>query len=299
LVFRTSRDLLGKDGSPTGLWELSAPLGILRRQREDGSWRYKGGRGIRAQTNYDQIETFRQLGELVEKHCFTKEHTAIRKAADFLLSFQTEEGDIRGIYGNQYTPNYTAAMMELLEKAGYKDDPRIDRALRWLLSVRQDDGGWAIPLRTTGLDLREGLARGEPIPPVRSKPSSYMVTGVVLRAFAAHPEYREHAAADVAGRLALSYLFKRDVYPDRQAERFWTSFSFPFWFTDLLSLLDSLTLMGFTLEIDGVKNGHDWLVRAQGPDGLWNVKLLRDRDEELKLWISWAICRVVKRLHSA
>lgn len=38
--------------------------------------------------------------------------------------------------------------MELQIKAGYTDEPRIEKGFKGLLSVRQDDGGWANPLRT-------------------------------------------------------------------------------------------------------------------------------------------------------
>jgi hypothetical protein len=91
---------------------------------------------IRSQQNYNQIETYRIIGELVEKYSFNKSNNALLKAADFLFRFQTQEGDFRGIYGNQYSPNYSAAIMELLIKSGYENDPRIEKGFRWLLSSR-------------------------------------------------------------------------------------------------------------------------------------------------------------------
>lgn len=54
---------------------------------------------------------------------------------------KTAAGDLRGIYGSQYSPNYTAAILELLIGAGLGDDPRVRRALEWLLAMRQADGG--------------------------------------------------------------------------------------------------------------------------------------------------------------
>jgi hypothetical protein len=56
----------------------------------------------------------------------------------------THEGDIRGMLGNQYAPYYTGAMLSLLIKAGFAHDPRIEKGMRWLLKMRQDDGGWVI-----------------------------------------------------------------------------------------------------------------------------------------------------------
>jgi hypothetical protein len=69
----------------------------------------------------------------------TRAHPAVQRAAECLFSFQTDEGDFRGIYGTQYTPHYTAGIMELLIKAGYANDERIARGFAWLLSMRQRD----------------------------------------------------------------------------------------------------------------------------------------------------------------
>lgn len=98
----TKRDLLGQEVSVTDLWELAAAEGILRRQRPNGSWSYsKRNAAARTQEQYDQFETYRQLGILVEQYGFDRLHSAIARAASFLLAFQSEDGDVRGSYGNQ------------------------------------------------------------------------------------------------------------------------------------------------------------------------------------------------------
>ena len=135
------------------------------------------------------------------------------RAAEFLFAHQTRVGDFRGIYGRQYSPNYTAGMMELLIKAGYYKDRRIELGFRWLLSVRQDDGGWAIPLRTAAASSHKrwtDLMRANPIDPDTSKPFSHLVTGVVLRAYAAHNGYRKSTEAHAAGELLSHRIFKPD-----------------------------------------------------------------------------------------
>jgi len=151
IEYFTRRDILDEEvESIETLWELPEVKKILHKQQENGSWKYPGGvkEHLRSQEDYNQLETFRILGELVEKYGLNNKHPKIRKAADFLFHRQTEEGDFRGIYGNQYSPNYSAAIMELLIKAGYQDNSHIDKGFSWLLSIRQSDGGWAIPLRT-------------------------------------------------------------------------------------------------------------------------------------------------------
>jgi len=153
LLYFVSRDLLGQEGSTSkeSLWELPKVLGIVRKQLPSGAWKYSGGRDyIRSKEDYNQLETFRILRVLVEKYALDKKHDSIQRAASFLFNHQTDEGDFRGIVGNQYAPYYSAAIMELLIKAGYADGARILNGFRWLLSIRQDDGGWAFPLRTVG-----------------------------------------------------------------------------------------------------------------------------------------------------
>ena len=273
---------------------------LVGRQRADGSWKYPGGgkAHLRSAEDYDQIETFRILGFLVEKYGLNRGHPAIGRAADFLFSRQTEEGDFRGIYGRQYSPNYSAAIMELLIKAGYGDDERIEGGFRWLLSMRQGDGGWAIPLRTAMRDrgtLLQALRNPVPIQPDRSKPFCHCMTGVVLRAFAAHERYRKSGEAKAAGELLESRFFRPDGYPDRRAASFWTKFSFPFWFTDLLSALDSLSLLGFSSDDPEIREALGWFLDRQREDGAWSLTLLRTKDKELPSWIGLAICRVLKR----
>ena len=300
IVFFTKRDLQNENiRGPESLWDLPAALKIVNNQQPDGSWKYPGARlDIRSQQNYNQIETYRIIGELVEKYDFNKNHEAIRKAADFLFSFQTQEGEFRGIYGNQYSPNYSAAIMELLIKSGYQNDPRIEKGFRLLLACRQNDGGWAIASRTRNVKINDFLFRAETLQPDKTKPFSHLVTGVVLRAFAAHSKYRHTSEAKTAGALLESRFFKKDAYPDRGTVEFWTKFSFPFWFTDLLSSLDSLSLIGFKIKEPQIGKAFDWLIKAQTANDLWNVHFVRGKDKDLNLWIALAICRIIKRFCS-
>lgn len=300
IVFLANRDLLNvREGSVETLWTLPPATKILKQQQEDGSWKYPGGDlNIRSRANYNQLETYRILGELVEKYGFNNNHFVVRKAAEFLFTFQTDEGDFRGIYGNQYTPNYAAGIMELLIKAGYESDRRIEKGFQWLLAKRQDDGGWAIPIRTRNLKLNVIAMETETVQPDQSKPFSHLVTGVVLRAFAAHKTYQRSDEAKAAGKLLASRFFRRDFYPDRGTPEYWTRFTYPFWFTDLLSSLDSLSFLGFNLCDSQVKAAVQWFVEKQQKNGLWNLSLLKNgKKKNLNTWVCVAICRAIKRLH--
>ena len=299
IKFFVKRDLLDeKVGLIEELWELPSVLRIINKQQEDGSWKYPiNKKDLRTQENYNQIETYRQLGFLIEKYGFNIQHQAIQKAAEFLFSFQTEEGDFRGIYGSQYSPNYTAGIMELLIKAGYEGDPRIEKGFKWLLSVRQDDGGWAVPIRTNNAKWSDVMNDPKPLEPNRVKPFSHMITGVVLRTFAAHPKYRNLEEAKLAGELLASRFFKPDKYPDRKAVDFWFRISFPFWFTDVVSSLDTLSNLGFTSSHPQIDLALNTLRDRQLENGLWDLKLLKTKDKDLPLWIALAICRIFKNFY--
>jgi hypothetical protein len=281
------------------LWQLPEPHRIVKRQKLDGSWLYHGGnKQVRSQENYDQIETYRNLRILVEQFALKKDHPAIQKAAEYLFAFQTQAGDLRGIYGNQYSPNYSAGITELLIRAGYEDDARVKSVLEWLISLRQTDGGWAIPFRTRDRNIDVISAGLSTIDPDRSKPFSHMVTGVVLRAFAAHPRYRGSKEALQASQLLHSHFFKRDNYPDRAAPEYWLRFSFPFWFTDLISALDSLSQLGISRAEPNIDTALTWFIENQQETGLWELKITMGRNRDvLQLWLALAICKIFKRFY--
>jgi hypothetical protein len=210
---------------------------------------------------------------------------------------------------NQYATYYTGAILALLIEAGYVDDPRIDKGIQWLLEMRQDDGGWSIPLITHKLDratqyhLTSEFA--DPIEPDRSKPFSHNATGMVIRAFAAHSEHRKSEAARTAAQLLKSRFFQPDRYSSYQAASYWVRFEYPFWWNNLVAALDSVTLIGVSKEDEKILQAMEWLVDHQEPDGLWKVTYARNtgvaretaKIKETRHWVSLAICRVFKRLY--
>lgn len=294
------RDLLDESVSTENLWLQPEPQKILRKQRPNGSWKYPGAKNnARLQGYYDQYETYKTFAILVEEFGFSKKHPSIAKTTEYFFSFQSGEGDFRGIYGNQYSPNYSAGIAELLVKAGYANDAHLKKTFRWLLSIRQNDGGWAIPFRTKGYGIDVIPSRSETIQPDASKPFSHMVTGAVLRAFTAHPKYRKSKEARKAGNLLLSSILKKDNYPDRAGAEYWLRFSFPFGYTDLISALDSLSLLGFSAGKPQIQKALQWFVKNQQKNGLWKFKITRGTNKDiLELWLALAVCRIFKRFYN-
>jgi hypothetical protein len=299
------RDLLGEEVGPLSrLWQLPKAQRILKKQQPDGSWRYPG-RQIHRDENYSLVETWRQFRFLVEEYEFSREEPSAARAAEFLLSCQTGDGDIRGFIANQYATYYTGAILSLLIKAGYEDDPRIEKGLQWLLSMRQDDMGWSVPIITHDFG-RETMYRltsqyAEPVEPDRSKPFSHNCTGMVLRAFAAHRRYRTSEAAKLAARLLKSRFFQPDWYSSYHAASYWVRFEYPFWWNNLVAALDSVSLIDPTRDRQ-IEAALGWLVDHQEQDGLWNATYVSGKEadnartRETRLWVSLAICRVLRRM---
>ncbi len=308
LQYYVRRDLLGEQSGPaSSLWQLPEAEKILKKQLPDGAWPRADGSDHPA-VNYRLIETWRQFRFLVQQYEFTREHPQIQKAAEFLFSCQTRDGDFRGFLANQYATYYSGAIIGLLIEAGYADDPRIEKGFQWLLAMRQDDAGWTIPILTHKLDraaqYRLTSEYAEPLEPDRSKPFSHNWTGMVLRAFAAHPAYCRSEAAVVAAHLLKSRFFQPDRYTSYQAASYWVRFDYPFWWNNLVAALDSLSLIGLSSEDEQIKAALKWLVDHQEARGLWKVSYARLHEKEketkkareTKLWVSLAICRVFKRL---
>ncbi|HTY46645.1 MAG TPA: hypothetical protein VMB46_03150 [Methanomassiliicoccales archaeon] len=294
--FLAKRDLLDEeDGDGRSLWELPAARRLVSKQRRDGSWKYPSHKAF--QRAYDTYQTYLTLGDLVEKYSFNRGSDAVRSAVDYIFSSQTDEGDIRGIYGPQYSPNYTAAMTEIAIKAGFAGDPRIEKALDWVFGMRQNDGGWAIPIRTVGMGYYESLSVPGPIQPDRRKRFSHLITGIVLRAFAAHERWRDKEEILKAAGLLVSRFFKSDVYTDRRSPLNWEAVSYPFHWTDILSSLDTVSRLGITSSDRNVKKGLEWMHAMQKPSGYFGMKLLAHaREPDIDEWIVLAASRVFKSL---
>jgi hypothetical protein len=300
LRFFVRRDLLNEETGPIkSLWELPETGKILIKQQPDGSWKYPSSRKSGYENeNYNLLETYRQLRFLIDQFGMNNAHPAIAMAADYVFSHQSEQGDIRGIFGSQYAPHYTAGLLELLVKAGYFDDKRIEKCYAWFHATRQVDGGWAWPLRTANVSYHDAITQDEPVRSDGSKPFAHALTGFVLRAYAAHPEYRNSEGAWKVGELMKSRFFRPDKYSDRKAADYWLKFQFPFWWVNLLSALDSLSLIGFSREDEAIERGLEWFITNQNDDGLWPTGYGKGKKAKtMNEWVGLAICKVLVRLY--
>jgi hypothetical protein len=84
-----------------------------------------------------------------------------------------------------------------------------------------------------------------------------------------------------AGKLLASRLYTRDAYTDRGGVRYWERVSFPFWFTDIVSSLDTLSRLGFGPQTPTISAALGRLRELQRADGTFAFKLLRAKDKDL------------------
>jgi hypothetical protein len=298
LTYFVRRDLLNEPAGPIQtLWGLPEVQTMAAKQYSDGSWIYPGKKGVRESGfNYNLLETYRSLRVLVEMYGCRRGYPVLDKAAEYVFDQQTDQGDIRGILGNQYMPYYHGAILELLIKAGYQQDERSLKGLEWLLSVRQEDGGWIVPAQLIPAKQKnEAFWLGKPFPGDRSKPHAHLATGMAVRAFAAHPEYRHRPEARAAGKCLKTRLLQADKYSDRRASHYWLKYQFPFWWTSLLTALDTLYRLGFDREDEDVSKGLAWFQSNQAKDGLWETGYGRGRKApRSRCWVGLAVCRVLK-----
>ena len=288
------------DREHKNLQKFAARIRIIKSQRPNGGWcrrKYEGD--PRWEKTYFIVETLRNVLKLHNFGC-SYEDEELKKAIKFMFSTQTKAGDFRGAYLNEFAPTYHALILETLCLYGLDKDERTQKGFRWIIKNRQNDGGWVIPYRTIDqeeLKSRynfEAQSKLEPIKPDKSQPFSHLVTGMVLRALAASPTWRKSKEAWKAGELLLSRFFQEDKYDDRWLPSYWEEITYPFWATDILSSLDSLSTIGFPADNEKIQVALDWLISKQAKQGYWEAGNKKTTLED-HLWVTFAVLRVLKK----
>lgn len=302
LLYWLKKDILEVpvDRDSRNLCKYAARIRIEESQRPDGSWfeRKKESRGLWEKT-YCIVDTLKNLISLHDYSCTLKEEV-VQKGIDFLFSTQTREGDFRGAYLNEYAPIYHSLSLEILCRYGLDKDKKVQKGFRWIIRNRQNDSGWAIPYRTVGEEELKGryhranAKAADPIQPDKTQPFSHLVTGMVLRAFAESPTWRKKKEVWQVGRMLLNRFFLEDKYEDRRFSLHWEELSYPFWSTNILNSLDSLSKIGFSPEEEKVKEALEWLLQKQNSQGFWESASRKTALED-HLWVTLAVLRVLKR----
>ncbi|HEY0708002.1 MAG TPA: prenyltransferase/squalene oxidase repeat-containing protein [Polyangia bacterium] len=278
VLARIRRDLIDDSEAPglEEVWGYPEVKALVKKMEKDGSFAPKAPEKALGSADFaTALATLRGLDRLADLGVrasadagtaaakkASKTPKELLKSVDFLLSSQEADGGLAAlaISDSPKTPGKMPALhfqgwaVSALCRIGFENDPRVEKGLQFLIERRQDDGGWA------WRGVRTDSA---------ARPSSHLITGMVLRAFAASAARRGSRAARRAAELLATRFLQPDRYPDRKAPAFWEVLTEPRFYTDVLDALDTVTAIGLGKENSGVRTAEAYLRSRQGADGLW------------------------------
>jgi hypothetical protein len=264
LVARVRRDLIDDDEAPGADEVLTYPevKAFLRKQDKSGAFPAKPPEKTLGPARFSRaVAAIRALERMADFGLGPSE-APVAQTAEMLLASQAPDGGI-GALALGETPESRSRAVALhfqgwalaaLCRAGFDTDARIERGFKFLLANRQADGGWA------WRGVRTDSA---------ARPSSHLVTGMALRAFASSPSRRTSREARRAAELLATRFLQPDRYPDRKAPSYWEQIGEPRFWTDVLDALDGVTAVGLGKENSGVRTAEAYVRGRQNADGLW------------------------------
>ncbi len=260
---------------------------IFRRQAEGGYW---GDPASPYQPKYKaSYWTLMVLGHLA----LSRDDERVRRAVEHILGFQQPGGGFpeTGSEGarreyprlaqrrrarGQEPPDEEAFVADRIRQAtlscltgkvvaallrlGYQDDPRLWRAVDWLVSIQHSDGGWLCPYWRAH---------------VRDHHSCFTGTIAALEAFGEIPQAERPPAVRAAAARGCEFLLQHRLYQAdhhgfRTINPHWLELSFPWLGYDILYALYVLTRLGCHDERMG-----DALALLRGkrtPEGRWSLE---------------------------
>jgi len=196
----------------------------------------------------------------------------MEKAAEFLLdaAFNEREGGFSSHPGAEPVPCYNGWMLWGLYRSGYGNDPRVRRALRWVVdTMRFDDGDDRVPDPDNGCWGRHTCVRGI-IP--------------IVRALAELPADHQSTETERVLDAGVEFLLRHRVYKrshdlSRPMNAKLIQLTFPsFYWPDFVEVLLVLTHLGCRDPRMG--DAIAYLQRKRRKDGTW--KLQRTYNERSK-----------------
>jgi hypothetical protein len=141
--------------------------------------------------------------------------------------------------------------VRFLIQFGYSDDPRVRKAIDWLMATQRDDGMWFC--RSVE---RRGCIRA---------------TLDVLRVAVLDPSAAAHsgiaqAAAAVHNLLTDPRMSRYHVGPTWGT---WENLDYPHFGIGVIPALDALARLGYTIEQSNVAAAVEYLLSRQLPNGAW------------------------------
>jgi len=325
----TLRDILDREETNSEVKEAKAAIPTYKviekmfsTQKPEGHWEDPNSPYLpKYKSTYWQIMILGLLG-------MDKSHERVQRACEFVLNLQLDEGGFSAytkktalneydwmrtkvtlkeklppdsnswaqsvVIEHQYsclTGNLCAALLRLK----YYKDPRLVKALNWLVKIQNRDGGWLCPYWKAHIKDTHGCFYGTICP---------------LEAFSEVPqEERTHEMEQAIRRgaefLLMHRLFKADHHGYRVINRQWLKFSFPWFYGyNVLRGLSVLTKLGY-IEDQRLKDAVKLLLQKRRPDGTWLLENAPTGRMQANIetvgkpskWITLNALRVLKRLH--
>jgi len=264
LVARVRRDLIDDDEAPGAEEVLTYPevKAFLRKQDKSGAFPAKPPEKTLGPARFSRAVAAIRALERMADYGLGASEAPVASAAELLLESQATDGGIAALAIGETPESRSRAValhfqgwaLAALCRAGFDTDARIERGFKFLLANRQADGGWA------WRGVRTDSA---------ARPSSHLVTGMALRAFASSPSRRTSREARRAAELLATRFLQPDRYPDRKAPSYWELIGEPRFWTDVLDALDGVTAVGLGKENSGVRTAEAYVRGRQNADGLW------------------------------
>jgi hypothetical protein len=269
----------------------SAPVAeLLAAQEKDGHWGSRDYYLPRASKGTFWVLTV--LGDLG----LTMEDEHVRRACDFMFTDQHEDGvfgrrrRVPGqgtVWQEDPSPCTHARIVRFLIQFGYGQDPRVRKAIDWLLARQRDDGMWLC------VDPgRRGCLRA---------------TLDVLRVAALDPQTAAQPAIAHASRAVCGLLMEPRMSRYHIGEKWgtWECLKYPYFGFSVISALDALARLGCTPAETKIASAAEYLVGRQLPDGTWPMDeswpdppLDFGRPNEPNKWLTLDALRVLRLLHS-
>jgi len=320
----TLRDILGKPeddlevmDAKRAIPESAAVQKILRKQNPHGYW--EGPDSLYLPKYKSSYWTLMILGRLG----MDRTNEKVAKACESVFQFQNDDGGFPSESTSSASREYeyrhlkkrelpsrrefvsllifesqlsclTGNMVSALIRMGYANDPRVKKALGWLVRVQNKDGGWLCPYWKAH---------------ARDKHGCFMGAICSMEAFSEIPseDLTKEVSATIsrgAEFLLMHHLFKADHHDYKVINQTFSELSFP-WFAgyNILRGLDVLTQLGYVKD-PRLDEAIDIILQKRQSNGAWvlenspvgRMQACIERKGQPSKWVTLIALRILKRM---